>query len=116
MLIKQSSLPHFDFEFIIPVDKLVHAFLFLVLILFLCAGFYFQQPQLFTKHKGFLLFFLLGTAFGGTTELLQKILTTDRTADIYDFISDVVGLILGGIIFEYYFKKNLLYKKKLLHF
>ncbi len=116
MLIKQSSIPHFDINLIIPADKLVHAFLFFILMLFLCVGFYFQHYLLFNKHKGFVLFFFLGAAFGCTTELLQKFLTTDRTAELNDFIADVIGLIIGGLIFEFYFKKNLMQKKKLLHF
>ena len=116
MLIKQSSIPHFDFNFIIPPDKLVHAFLFSVLMQFLCIGFYFQQKVLFFSFKGILLFLLIGSAFGATTEMLQELLTTDRHAEFFDFVADVIGLITGGFIFELYFKKNLIRKKKLLHF
>ena len=83
---------------------------------FLCMGFYFQKKLLFLGFKGVFLFFLLGTTFGGMTELMQKTFTSDRTADFFDFISDVAGLIIGGLIFEFYFKKNLNQKRKILHF
>jgi len=116
LLIKKSSIPHFDFYFIWPTDKWVHVFLFLVLMLFLCWGFYFQKKALFSGLRGVFLFFLLGATFGGVTELMQEFLTSDRTADVFDFTSDVAGLIIGAVVFEMYFKKNLIQKRKILHF
>lgn len=81
-------------------------------MLFLSWGIYFQKNKLFAHLKGVFYCFLYGAVFGAFTEILQKYFTTDRKADMYDFISDTVGLIIGGILFEFYIKSLLNKKRK----
>jgi len=50
--------------------------------------------------------FLLSTAYGGLTELIQKIPVLRRSGNVYDFLADVIGCILGVFIFKLVYQKK----------
>jgi len=83
-------------------DKLTHAFLFLIL------GALLQHAALCTGRT-----LRWGIILAGTSELLQ-LFTPDRTADPLDFITDVVGIIIGAIFLRYVQKKSLQKKRCIL--
>ncbi|PCI60955.1 MAG: hypothetical protein COB34_01855 [Methylophilaceae bacterium] len=66
------------------MDKLVHATLFTMLTLF---GYW-----AYSKHSVWLYTGLM--TYGGITELLQGAFTMTRFASIYDWIADIVGILL----------------------
>ena len=74
----------------LPIDKLVHAFLFFVqayLLTFTRRAFAAARLP-----RGSLALICLATvAYGGLTELLQTA-TVDRTADVADFLFDASGV------------------------
>lgn len=59
------------------------------------------------RIKAILFVSLLTIAYSGLTELLQKYIFTERYCNIFDFMENVVGCILGIIIFIIYYKKKL---------
>ena len=77
-------------------DKLVHLFLFAVLVFLLLLG---LLKQLRNKPAYRLAVFIalnIGIFLGGITEWLQgTTLITGRQCSVYDFIADVAGCFLG---------------------
>ncbi|MCX6245089.1 MAG: VanZ family protein [Bacteroidetes bacterium] len=81
-------------------DKLVHLFLFAVLIILLLRGFNLQEESLFFRSHALTIALNTGIFLGGITEMLQRTeLVTGRVASIYDFIANVAGCFLGWWIF-----------------
>lgn len=113
LLIRQSSLPKFEFDWLIAADKIAHSVLFFVLILLLLAAFLFQTPQWFQTGKGVFLFGFISVFFGLITELLQLWITTDRSAEWADFLADVSGVLVGGAFFEMAMKMKRVKLKKM---
>ncbi|MFC7357958.1 VanZ family protein [Jejudonia soesokkakensis] len=82
----------------VSIDKWIHFFIHLILIL-LWLSVYFS----FYKHKNVLrsvgLVFVLCLGYGIIIEVLQEVLTQNRTADYYDILANVGGSILGTLFF-----------------
>ena len=73
-------------------DKIVHLFAFATLSL----------PLSLTGRFGLFLIFIGGSTFGGAIELLQP--SFNRNADLYDWIADIAGIIIGigcGFVYKY---------------
>lgn len=74
------------------VDKIQHALIFFILSVSGCLAF---------KKKIWIV--ILGLAiFGAIIEVLQATLTTTRTGDIYDWLADVAGILIGFMIISIY--------------
>jgi len=71
-------------ELIPYADKLVHFFLYFVLAFLLVR-----------EGAGKLVTVIILILLGGGVEILQGILTTYRSADFFDFLSDLAGGLLG---------------------
>lgn len=101
-----KDLPEWSFFDIIPFfDKIVHAGLFLILAFLLICGIYKPQiPQ--DLLKIILIVIFIALSYGGLTELLQKLIATNRTADVFDWIADIIGSILGILLFLLFLKFN----------
>ena len=81
-------------------DKLVHFFLFTVLVFLLLFG---RRNQLHTTWADWfsvLIALNIGIFLGGITELLQgTALITGRLCSVYDFIANVTGCFAGWGVF-----------------
>lgn len=55
----------------------------------------------------------IGIVYGGLLELLQQF-ASDRSADLYDFFANVVGTILGVVVFYIFIKNKLAIEKLIL--
>ncbi len=87
-------------------DKAAHLLLFGVLAFLTAYGFResFSQAQ---KRSSITLFVLVsGIVYGGLTELLQSYVFIGRDGNLYDFLADVLGTLLGFGIFLFWHKKN----------
>ena len=81
-------------------DKLIHLFLFAVLVMLLLRGFRRQEASMFIRRHTLIITLNTGIFLGGITELLQRTdLVVGRQASIYDFIANVAGCFLGWWIF-----------------
>ncbi|MCD6111637.1 MAG: VanZ family protein [Bacteroidales bacterium] len=87
-------------------DKLVHVFLFLVFCFLILYGFIKQYSFGENRYKYILITFFIGVVYAGLTEIFQIYIFVGRNGNIYDFIADSFGCILGISIFL------LLYRKK----
>lgn len=74
------------------LDKIEHIVVFLIVSIAGCLAF---------KNKISLVVVGL-TIFGAIIEVLQAIFTTTRTGDAYDWLADIVGILLGLMIIAIY--------------
>ena len=88
-------------------DKLVHLFLFAVLVFLLLLG---RRNQLNTTQAHWLSVLIalnIGIFLGGITELLQgTTLITGRQCSVYDFIANVAGCFVGWGSFALWKKRK----------
>lgn len=76
-------------------DKLVHIFLFFVFCFLLFYGFFKQYSISKRRFKYISICFSIGVIYAALTEIFQVYVFIGRNGNIYDFIADVVGCILG---------------------
>ena len=88
-------------------DKLVHLFLFAVLVFLLLFG---RRNQLHTTRANWfsvLIALNIGIFLGGITELLQATaLVSGRLCSVYDFIANVAGCFAGWGVFVIWKKRK----------
>ena len=79
---------------IFQIDKIVHAFIF-------CVVFYLFAIALSQKQKKSFLTLLISLfiLYGLMLELVQELFFVYRTADLFDWLFDIIGAFLGGWIF-----------------
>lgn len=82
------------------LDKLAHAFLFLILALLLGIGFKKQYSSRLLQDHTKLATFLISTAYGALIEGLQYSIFVDRYFENGDLIANGVGALLGTIAFR----------------
>ena len=93
---------------IVGIDKVIHIFMYATFS-FLCIWGY--RKQFISNDKPYqrralLLTVLISIAYGGLTELMQEFLVPTRTGDWFDFLSDILGTLLGVFVFYLFFKNK----------
>jgi len=88
------DLPQSYWSIIFQIDKIVHAFIF-------CVGVYLFAIALSQKQKKSFLTLLISLfiLYGLMLELVQELFFVYRTADLFDWLFDIIGAFLGGWIF-----------------
>lgn len=101
-------------------DKIVHFLMFYILGIFVCSELIFQTEYSYKTIS--LITILLVGLYGGIIELLQNYIFVYRSGDFYDLLADVLGGILGVIMYpllkkykEYLLSATKLGKIKMLH-
>ncbi|HKR06873.1 MAG TPA: VanZ family protein [Bacteroidia bacterium] len=102
-----SAIPHYRWTDLLSIDKIIHAFLFIILTLLLIRGFKRQTRFSFLNVHTLTLIFLFSVIYGGLLELMQNYCLADRTGSWFDLIANVTGCILGIIINNYLKRKEL---------
>ena len=105
-VLPSSAIPHYSWTDLFSVDKIVHAFLFAVLILLFIRGFKRQTRYPSLQPPAYIILVLISVFYGGFLELFQNYILTDRSGSWFDWIADVFGGISGIIINNYLKKKN----------
>jgi VanZ family protein len=96
-----------DYLDLFKPDKLVHLFLFMVLVFLLLSGFRKQYHDLSSKRFFVLIALNIGVFLGGITELLQNTaLVSGRLCSVYDFIANVAGCFAGWGVFVIWKKRK----------
>jgi len=96
-------------------DKLVHLFIFGVYAYLLIEGFRRQKPGSITHEHAVLSGLLIGMVFAIFTEVMQRFVIPGRSGNYFDFLADLLGLLLGSMtwsIAKRFDKKNLSQSKK----
>lgn len=99
-MIPGRDLPKISWLDFFGVDKLVHAALFFVLVILIIGGFAKQETNRLLIRYPKMVPLLIGILYGGSLELLQGALFIERTADVYDFLANTSGSVLGAILFK----------------
>lgn len=88
---------------LLSVDKLVHAFMFCVLVYLWFLSF--SKTQAITNQITFFVV-LLSVAYGGLLEIMQSTIFSERSGDWFDFMANALGCFIGRVLFE----KKILFK------
>lgn len=100
-----EDLPNIDIWEINIEDKIAHMGVFAILAVLAVRGLY--KSKLHRVSFSSLIFVaVLGSAYGGLTELLQGWVFPSRFASVADFIADALGMILGTLFANWYFSKQ----------
>lgn len=84
----------------LSADKIAHIAVFALLTLFATTGLKRQIRFTFLKEKAPVVAFFGGAAYGSALEFAQSELTTGRFFEVGDLIANVLGCILGIVIFR----------------
>jgi VanZ family protein len=98
-----SSLPRNPMFSIPHLDKYIHALLYFPLAFFLGAEFDLSKKNIL-RITGPLITMLIVAIYGGLIEILQDRLFINRSADIADFLFDVIGGLAGLTIYYLFFR------------
>ena len=93
-------------------DKMVHLGFFFVLTVFLFYGKIKQQNSFEYRLLTIVKIMLINIALGGGIELLQWKVFTYRSAEWWDFFSDMLGLGMGVFSYLLLHRKSYLFKHK----
>ncbi len=95
-----------DFYTLLQPDKVLHLALFSVFVYLLLQSIRRQYGPGFLRYRGMIIALLSGTIYGATTESLQYFLAINRSGNYYDFLVNVVGCLVGTVIFFTVLRKN----------
>lgn len=95
------DIPHISFLEILSFDKFVHAGIFFVLILLTIRGFLVQTNFIKLQRSAKLIAFIICVIYGGLLEIMQATLFEERSADVFDFVANSVGCLLGILMYNW---------------
>lgn len=73
---------------------------------FIAIGLLKQYKFSYKRKRVSSIAFLLSVSYGGIIELIQGYLLSGRTMDIMDMIANIVGAIIGWILFKIFNRKR----------
>ncbi|MBO6056680.1 MAG: VanZ family protein [Bacteroidales bacterium] len=92
-------------------DKIVHGIMFAAFSFSIIWGYRREYCEKDSSYRNVLqlVTFFVSISYGALTEIIQCFLP-DREANIYDFLADVIGCVLGILIFKIIFRKKMIKK------
>lgn len=99
--IPSVPMPKFPYE-----DKLIHFLMYLVLSCVFCYEL-FRQRFTFLDKKMWGWGMLFPILYGGLIEILQENFFPPRTGEWMDWLSDILGVLIGFFVCKYIFPKKL---------
>lgn len=94
-----KDIPHISFLELLSFDKFVHASIFYILISLTIRGFLLQTNYNFLINHAKNTALYICVAYGGLLEVMQGTFFSERSADVYDFIANSFGSIVGFIVY-----------------
>jgi VanZ family protein len=91
--------PDVSFKSLIKIDKLVHYFIFMMLVYLLIRGFNKQFSYENLRKKSILIAVMTGVLYGCIIEGIQTFIP-GRSFEIYDMIANSAGCIFGIIAYR----------------
>lgn len=95
-----------DFYHLLKPDKLIHLALFGTLSFLILQAIRKQYNTSNLVIIGTIIAFNISLLLGALTEYLQYIGDINRSGNIYDFIANTVGSLLGVLVFIGYYRKK----------
>ncbi len=102
------DIPHISFLELLSFDKFVHAAIFFVLLFLTVRGFSVQTTFNVLHQSPKIIAFFICVAYGGLMEIMQGTIFEERSADVYDFIANSFGCIVGLLMYQWIEKKFLI--------
>ncbi|HTL80130.1 MAG TPA: VanZ family protein [Bacteroidia bacterium] len=99
-----KDVPHLSFLEEIGFDKVVHASIFFILVLFFIRSNKLQKNS-YVKANAVFIAAGLSIPYGGITEILQATIFSGRDGDVFDFIADGLGCVIASLSYGYISKK-----------
>ena len=90
-----SDIPNFSFFKLYQLDKLIHVIMFMIGFYLFAIAIKEQQKSQFITH--IVISFI---TYGLFLEILQGLIFNERSADILDWLADIIGVFLGLCIFK----------------
>ena len=111
MLIPSDAIP--VSSALLSYDKIVHTCVFALLSGLIAFGV--QTTKILGKSKKskYLWVLVISIAYSAVLELLQQF-SPGRMADLYDLVANVVGTVIGIIIFHIFFRNRFVIDKPML--
>jgi len=81
-------------------DKIIHFFLYFLLVILILFGYLRKSKTILTIRK-FLFVFSISLLYGILLEVLQDLLFTMRSADLFDIAANAAGSFIGLLTFYY---------------
>ena len=100
-----DSIPQSPLWKIPQFDKIVHFGLYFPLGFFLAAEFSLTKNKKINRYRIPLTLLIVGI-YGGLIEIGQDYLFVNRSADIWDFLADLLGGSLGMLLFTHFLGKR----------
>jgi glycopeptide antibiotics resistance protein len=87
-------------------DKVAHAIVFALLVLFLVVGFLKQRTYGWLQKNARKAAFFIAFSLGGALELIQGMVFDGRNGDVLDFIANSLGCFLGLLLFYSIYRRR----------
>ncbi|MBL0340350.1 MAG: VanZ family protein [Bacteroidetes bacterium] len=101
--IPSNDLPDFSFWTLFSFDKFAHVVMYAILSFQVMKACVRQYANKSLRYKAVKVSVVTGVIYGGLIELFQEYMLTDRYGDWMDLISNIVGTILGIVLFKLIF-------------
>ena len=98
LCIPGTKIPKLTWEDKIWLDKWIHVFLFMILVILWSKAYSNKKNIQRDSRKIFFRIMLLGFFYGITMELVQKYFIPFRSFDLTDILADGVGCFIGYLI------------------
>lgn len=107
--IPAKEIPEVSFDFFIPMDKIVHFFMYLGLSGATAINYIHGERGNVNVKKMIIAAFLFPVFYGGFIEILQNYFFPPRTGDWFDFLADLLGSLAAlpiAIVYKNYLSKK----------
>lgn len=94
------DIPHISFLELLNFDKFVHAGIFFVLLILTVRGFFLQTTFLKIQQHPKKIAFVCCVVYGALLEIMQGTLFEQRSADVFDFIANSVGVTFWVLVYD----------------
>jgi VanZ family protein len=101
-----SEFPDMSKWRLFSVDKLVHAFLFLVLVFLSITGLKKQFAIKILKYNAIIVSLGWAVFLGVGSEIMQSLIFVERSADLFDIAANAIGAFLGLVAFYFVYGKE----------
>ncbi|HEX7415377.1 MAG TPA: VanZ family protein [Bacteroidia bacterium] len=100
-----KAIPKINWLELLSFDKFVHASIFFVEQILLMRALISLQKKTFLTQNYKWLSVLFCVAYGGSLEIMQYCVFSERSGDVLDFVANSTGCIIGLLLFKTLAKK-----------
>jgi len=100
-----KDMPKMELWDFLQFDKIGHLAVFSLLTLFLKVGFKRQTAYPRLQNRSSIWALMIAVPYGGVLEFIQGTISPDRYSDVFDFGANVVGCIVGIVIYRLIYRR-----------